>query len=193
MCRRVGERVCTSDKCPAVKRQQPPGVHGTKGYRRLTEFGTQMREKQKTKYLYGVMEKQFSGYYEKAASKSGNTAEFFLQLLERRLDNVIFRMGFARTRAQARQLVGHGFVLINGKRVTIPSYQVRAGEVITLKPSVKGSALWKSISAGRQGTTATSWLSVDEKALEGKVTGFPAHDDFPPNINMTLVVEFYSR
>lgn len=192
MCRRSGERVCTSDKCPAVRRQQPPGVHGPKGYRRLTEYGTQMREKQKAKYLYGVMEKQFSRYYEEATRKTGNTADLFLQSLEYRLDNVVYRLGFAKTRAQARQMVGHGFVTVNGKRVNIPSFRVRVGNVIAMKSQMQGSALWKSITTGRQ-QTPVSWLSVEAEKLSGKVTGSPVREDFPANINMTLVVEFYSR
>src|SRR3989338_563366 len=141
MCRRTGERLCNHDKCPSLRRQSPPGVHGPKGYPRLTEFGGQLREKQKAKYVYGVMERQFRRYYDTAQSQPGNTAENFLKFLELRLDNVAFRMGLAKTRAAARQLVAHGWILVNGRRVDIPSFQVRVGNVIGVKSTAKTSPI----------------------------------------------------
>jgi len=193
MCRRVGERLCSSEKCPAGKRQQPPGVHGPKGYQRLTEFGTQLREKQKAKFTYGVMDRQLRRYYEEAIRRTGNTAENFLRVLERRLDNVVFRLGLAKTRQQARQIVNHGWVNVNGKRVTIPSYQIKIGDVISLKEKAKGSALLKQTTGQRQKTDMPSWLIVDEKKLEGKIVSLPNKDEFPANLNATLIVEYYSR
>lgn len=190
-CRRLGERVCTSDKCPALRRQTPPGVHGPKGYGKLTEYGTQLREKQKAKYVYGIMERQFRRYYETAIRQTGNTSELFLQHLERRLDNVVYRLGMAKTRADARQLVTHGWVLVNGKRVDIPSYETKVGESISLKPKAAGHVRFASLQGAQQATT--SWLATADDRLSGKITALPSKDDFPGNLNMTLVVEFYSR
>jgi small subunit ribosomal protein S4 len=158
----------------------------------LTEYGTQLKEKQKAKYLYGVMERQFRRYYEKSMSQTGNTAENFLVNLERRLDNVVYRMGFAKTRAAARQLVSHGWITVNGKSVNIPSYSVRVGEVIALKPNTKGTPIGETI-AKQPAQSLPSWLTVDSAALSGKVSSQPTKEDFPQNLNMTLVVEFYSR
>lgn len=191
MCRRVGERLCTTDRCPVSRRHAPPGVHGPKGYGKLTEFGTQLREKQKAKYIYGVMERQFRSYYDKAVNQTGNTAENFLKALERRLDNVVYRMGYAKTRAAARQLVSHGLVTVDGRRVTIPSFQVKTGHVVSLTAKAKKSPVGEAIAKSQPQTP--SWVAVDTKELTGKVLGFPQKDDFPQNVNMTLVVEFYSR
>ena len=193
LCRRLGERVCTSEKCPVMRRAYPPGVHGPKGYGRVTEYGTQLREKQKAKYTYGVMERQFRRYYEQALSQTGNTAEIFLQQLERRLDNVVWRLGFARSRQEARQLVSHGWVLVNGQRVNIPSYIVKVGETISLKKEAKNSARLKAIGEYTQARTPVSWLMFEDANLSGKVMSLPSQNDFPKNINMTLVVEYYSR
>lgn len=193
LCRRLGERVCTSEKCPVMRRAYPPGVHGPKGYGRVTEYGSQLKEKQKAKYTYGVMERQFRRYYEQALSQTGNTAELFLQQLERRLDNVVFRLGLARSRSEARQLVNHGWILVNSKRVNIPSYIVRIGETISLKKDAKNTARLKAIEELVQTRTPMSWLVMDTSNLSGKILSLPGKDDFPQNINMTLVVEFYSR
>jgi len=193
MCRRIGERLCTSEKCPVMRRPYPPGVHGPKGYGRQTEFGTQLREKQKVKYVYGVMERQFRRYYDDATRREGNTAELFLQGLERRLDNVVYRLGFARSREEARQMVNHGWVRVNGRRVDIPSYAVKVDQVIALKPEAKRSPRWQQIQQAGRPADAPSWLSRNPEALEGKVLALPEPADFPHNLNMTLVVEFYSR
>lgn len=193
MCRRIGERVCSAEKCPVSRRPTPPGVHGPKGYGRKTEFGTQLTEKQKVKYVYGVLERQFRRYYEEAQRRPGNTAELFLQLLERRLDNVVFRLGMARSRAEARQIVSHGWVTINGKRVDIPSYIVKTGETVALKPAAHKSSRWQEIIKSRSTTELPSWLGHSSEDRTGKVLGLPVPTDFPQNLNMTLVVEFYSR
>lgn len=195
MCRRIGERLCDSQKCPVLRRPTPPGVHGPKGYGRQTEFGTQLREKQKVKYVYGVLERQFRRYYATAVRRPGNTAELFLQQLECRLDNVVYRLGFARTRAEARQMVGHGWISVNGKRVDIPSYTVRVGEIVSLKAGTQDSVRVREIMKQRKDQSAIQrrWLTSDAGALEGRVLNLPLRDDFPSNLNMTLVVEFYSR
>ncbi len=192
MCRRVGERICGSDKCPVSRRQSPPGVHGPKGYPRLTEYGTQLREKQKAKYVYGVMERQFRNYFDRALSQTGNTAENFLRTLEGRLDNAVYRGGLAKTRPAARQMVSHGWVCVNGKRVNIPSYQVRTNDVITLKKGAAQTALGQQVTK-QPPATMPSWLSLDASGPSVKVVGMPTKDDYPQNLNMTLVVEFYSR
>jgi len=191
MCRRIGERLCSNEHCPVTKRHAPPGAHGPKGYGKLTEYGTQLREKQKAKYIYGVMEKQFRKYYDRATNQTGNTAENFLRNLEIRLDNVVFRSGFAKTRAAARQMVSHGWVTVNGKKVNIPSYEIKTGDVIALKKSTKKTEATQSDEVVI--STTPSWLSVDLANSTGKVTGAPVADDYPKNLNMTLVVEFYSR
>ena len=193
MCRRIGERLCTSAKCPVMRRPYPPGVHRPKGYGRQTEYGTQLREKQKVKYIYGIMERQFRRYYADATTREGNTSELFMQGLERRLDNVIYRLGFARSREEARQMVSHGWVRVNGRRVDIPSYAVKAGQAVALKADAKHSARWQQIQAAGRPADAPSWLARSGEALEGKVLALPAPADFPQNVNMTLVVEFYSR
>lgn len=193
MCRRTGERLCSSNRCPALRRNQPPGAHGPKGYRRLTEYGGQLKEKQKVRFMYGLMERQFRNYYKQSAQAEGNTADLIWTNLERRLDNVVYRLGFAKTRQQARQMVNHGWVLVNGKRVDIPSYQVVVGDVVALKKAAKDSNMWKFINEDKNSEPAPQWLSIDINNLEGKVLALPKAEDFPANVNMTLVVEYYSR
>ena len=193
MCRRTGEKLCSSNRCPSTRRNQPPGVHGPKGFRRLTEFGNQLKEKQKARFMYGVMEKQFRKYYESSSKSQGNTAEGMWQNLETRLDNVVFRLGFAKSRAQARQIVSHGWVVVNGKRVNIPSFHVKVGDTVAMKAGAKNSDLWKKVTEQGGADTTPQWLSIDINNLEGKVLALPKAEDFPANVNMTLVVEYYSR
>ena len=193
ICRRLGERVCTSERCPVSRRPYPPGVHGPKGYGRTSEYGTQLKEKQKAKYTYGVMERQFRRYFEDAAGRTGNTAELFFQNLERRLDNVVYRLGFARSRPEARQMVNHGWVRVNGKRVDIPSVMTKAGDTVSLKTGAERSTRWQEIEKRQTPVAALSWLAIGTEPRSGKVLSLPVADDFPKNINMTLVVEFYSR
>ena len=191
MCRRIGERLCNNDRCPVTRRHSPPGTHGVKGYGKLTEYGTQLREKQKAKYMYGIMEKQFRNYFEKALHQTGNTTDNFLRALELRLDNAVFRSGFAKTRAAARQLVSHGWGLVNGQPGTIPSYQLVQDDEISLSKKAKKSALAESTQ--KNSITPPSWLAVDTAELTSKVVSLPLTDDYPKNLNMTLIVEFYSR
>lgn len=193
MCRRTGERLCSTSKCPTTRRNQPPGVHGPKGYRRLTEFGGQLKEKQKARFMYGVMESQFRKYYETALTAPGNTAELILQHLERRLDNVVYRLGLAKTRTQARQMVNHGWVTVNGQRVDIPSFEVKVGAVVALKKGAKDSKMLKIATENGRQEPVPQWLSIDINNLEGKVLAMPTSEDYPANVNMTLVVEYYSR
>ena len=158
--------------------------------RKLTEYGTQLREKQKARFVYGVQEKQFHKLYEEATRKEGVTGILLLQYLERRLDNVIYRLGFGATRRQARQIVSHGHILINGKRVNIASYRVKQGDVITVKENSKELAIIKE-SVGQK--TVPGWLSLEEGALTAKVLENPGRDAVDFEINEAMIIEFYSR
>ena len=168
----------------------PPGVHGPKGSRGGSQFGKQLREKQKVKRMYGLLEKQFRKYVDEALKRRGNTGELLLTLLERRLDNVLYRMGFAPTRASARQVVGHGHVLVDGKNVNIPSYQLKPGQTVTL--TAKGAAIPAVKKALEdEGRKTPSWLA--RKAIVGKVESLPKRDDITEPVSEQDIVEFYSR
>ena len=158
--------------------------------RKLTEYGTQQREKQKVKFVYGVMEKQFYKLYEEATRKEGVTGELLLQYLERRLDNVVYRLGFGTTRRQARQIVSHGHVLINGKRVNIASYRVKQGDVISVKEDSKEISVIKE-SVGQK--SVPGWLSLEESTLTAKVLENPGRDAVDFDVNESMIIEFYSR
>lgn len=158
--------------------------------RKLTEYGTQMREKQKARFVYGVMEKQFYKLYEEATRKEGVTGELLLQYLERRLDNVVYRLGFGATRRQARQIVSHGHVLINGKRVNIASYRVKQGDVISVKEDSKEISIIKE-SVGQK--SVPGWLSLEESTLTAKVLENPGRDSVDFDVNESMIIEFYSR
>jgi small subunit ribosomal protein S4 len=167
----------------------PPGVHGPKGTRQPSQYGRQLREKQKTKRMYGLMEKQFRGYVDQALLTKGNTGEKLLSLLEKRLDNVIFRLGFAPTRPSARQLVGHRHVMVNGKIVNIPSYQVRIGDSVSLR--TKGAEIPSVKKNLQEEVKIPGW--VKRKAVVGKIVRQPTADDVPEPISTQDIVEFYSR
>ena len=170
-----------------------PGQHGKISGQRLSDYGTQLREKQKMKRTYGLLERQFRRYYSTAASRPGNTGEILLGLLESRLDNVVYRMGFGSTRAEARQLVSHCAILVNGKKCNIPSYTVKAGDVIAVREGAKKQVrIVEALElAGQNGFPA--WVSVDAKKMEGTFKNVPARDEIAPDINESLVVELYSR
>jgi len=183
---------CATDKCSYERNQYPPGQHG-QGRIRVSEYGQQLREKQKVKRLYGLLEKQFRGYYTAANNQKGNTGENLLALLERRLDNTVFRLGFGGTRSEARQLVSHRHFLVNGKRVDIPSYQVRPGDVIVLQEKSQKVAriqenLERSLNRPRM-----SWLEVNESTFTGTVLGLPVRSELTLPIQENLIVELYSR
>ena len=170
-----------------------PGVHGARRGR-LSDYGLQLREKQKVRRMYGVLEKQFRNYYKKAASLKGNTGENLLSLLEKRLDNVVYRMGFGSTRAEARQLVSHKSVLVNGIIVNIASYQVYADDVISIKEKSKSQIRIKdSLAISDQLGSVSSWVTVDSKKMEGIFKSIPERMDLPSDINESLVVELYSK
>ena len=186
-----GDR-CYTDKCAIERRPYPPGQHGQNRVK-FSEYGVQLREKQKVKRIYGVLERQFRLYYERASRKKGKTGEILLQLLEQRLDNVVFRMGFADTRAEARQLVRHSHVTVNGRKVNIPSYQVRVGDRIAIREKSRNiERIRQSLEAvDRRGIP--SWLEVDKEKFEGVVKGVPVREELTLPIQEQLIVELYSK
>ncbi|MCU7798582.1 MAG: 30S ribosomal protein S4 [gamma proteobacterium symbiont of Lucinoma myriamae] len=172
--------------------EQPPGVHGA-GRGRLSDFGLQLREKQKVKRIYGVLEKQFRNYYKKASGQKGATGENLLQLLEQRLDNVVYRMGFGSTRAEARQLVGHKAIMVNGQTVNVASFTCNAGDVVSIREKAKKQQRVKdALELGKQ-REPSEWISVDEKAMEGTFKSVPERSDLPTEIQENLIVELYSK
>ncbi len=199
MCRREGVSLCGRDRCAAKRRPTTPGVHGPAkisgggGKSRLSSYGTQLREKQKAKRLYNVMERQFRRYVEEASRNRGNTSESLVQLLEMRLDNVVYRLGWAKTRRQARQIVGHGFVRVNEKTVDIPSFRARVGDVVSIKETKKEKGIVKSMNQLVEKHETPSWLVFDRSLWTGKVTGIPQGEELRQVFDPTLIVEFYSR
>ena len=163
------------------------------GRRKQSEYAVQLNEKQKAKFIYGVLEKQFRHYYEEASKTRGVTGETLLQLLERRLDNVVYRLGFANTRREARQMVNHGHITVNGKRVDIPSYQVSPGEVISIREKSRGSEHAKQILEKNAATMIPKWLELNRETLQGKVVALSERSDIDFDINETLIVELYSK
>lgn len=199
LCRREGGKLflkgdkCYNGKCPFEKRPVAPGAHGLAAARKkVSEYGKQLREKQKVKRIYGVQEGQFRAYYEKADRMKGITGENMLSLLERRLDNVIYRMGIGASRSQARQLVNHGHFLVNGKKVNIPSFVIKAGDVITVKESKASNKYFEAIKAMKVGVMP-KWLEFNPEKLEGKILALPTREDIDSQISEHMIVELYSK
>ena len=198
ICRREGQKLflkgcrCYSDKCSVTRRNYAPGQHGQKRAK-LSEYGTQLREKQKTKSYYGVGEKQFRGYFEMASNKKGITGENLLQILESRLDNVVYRLGFGASRAQARQLVNHGQFAVNGQRVDIPSYLVKAGDVITVRENKKENGAIKANIEANSARPVPAWLELNNETLSGKVVRLASREDVDIPVEEHLIVELYSK
>ncbi len=190
-CRRARTQLCQSKHCAVDRRPYPPGEHG-RGRVRESDYQIQLREKQKLRTMYGVLEKQFRRYYEESARRSGITGETLLQMLEQRLDNVVWRSGLAATRPQARQLVNHGHFRVNGKKVDIPSYQVSPGEVITIKDRSKDLIVIQH-SVDTQDRLVPDWLSVSADERKITVNGRPRRDQIDTDINEQLIVELYSK
>ena len=186
-----GDR-CYTDKCAIDRRHYPPGQHGQRRSK-ASDYGSQLREKQKVRRIYGVLEKQFSGYFEKAERQKGVTGTNLLVLLERRLDNVIYRMGFANSRSQARQLVRHNLILVNGNKVNLPSYLVRKGDLIQATTKGRNLPLIKDAmeAVARRGTPA--WLEFNKDEAKGRVIMFPSREDITMPIQEHLIVELYSK
>jgi len=198
-CRREGEKLflkaekCFTEKCAIEKRNYPPGQHGQRRASRLSDYGVQLREKQKLRRMYGVLEKQFRSYYAEADRKKGITGENLLQMLESRLDNVAYKMGLGGSRTEARQIVKHNSILVNGKRVNIPSYQVQPGDSISVADKSKDQLRIKSALEAADERGLPEWLEVDVKKLTGIFKNRPERDDLPSTINESLVVELYSK
>ena len=198
-CRREGEKLflkgekCFTDKCPVERRAYAPGQHGQKSGARMSDYGKQLREKQKVRHIYGLLERQFRGTYAEASRSKGVTGERLLQLLEARLDSVVYRMGFGASRAEARQLVRHNAITVNGKRVNIPSYEVRPGEVIEVASKMKEQLRVKAAAEAAASRNIPEWLEVDTKGLKGTFKALPARADLPSTINESLIIELYSK
>lgn len=199
LCRRAGEKLmlkgerCNTAKCAMVKRNYAPGFHGPKNKRRLTEYGEQLNEKQKAKRQYNMLEKQFRLTFEKAQKQAGNTVDNFLALLEMRLDNVIYRLGYASSRAQARQMVSHGLFTVNGITVDIPSYSVKTGEVIKIKANKSNAKIFKNINETLKKKEVPGWLNLDTKENTGKVLHKPEAKVINPSFNVQMIIEYYSK
>jgi small subunit ribosomal protein S4 len=197
-CRREGEKLflkgekCFTDKCAIERRNYPPGQHGQKNTR-LSGYGVQLREKQKVRRIYGLLERQFRKIYHEAEQKKGITGENLLQLLESRLDTVTYRMGFGSSRTEARQIVRHNGILVNGRRVNMPSFVCRPGDVIEIAGKAKQQLRIKGASEAAEGRGFPEWLEVDAKALKGKFKARPQRTELPSTINESLVVELYSK
>ena len=198
LCRREGMKLflkgakCYTKKCPFERRPTPPGQHGVRR-RKVSEFGLQLREKQKMRRIYSVHERQFKNYFDNAERRPGVTGENLLRLLETRLDNVVYRMGFASSRAQARQLVSHGHFTINGRSTTVPSHQVGEGDRVEVRPASRKAEYFKAAADALRSAQRPDWVTVDPEKMTGSVTALPRRDQMPLELNEQLVVEYYSR
>lgn len=200
-CRRIGEKLflkgdrCYSPKCGVERRRHPPGDTGTRRPRRPTDWALQLREKQKARFTYGVLERQFSNYFAAARENPGVTGEVLLQLLERRLDNVVYRLSFADSRRQGRQMVNHGHFSVNGRKLDIPSYQVQPDDVVTWRRVTNDTmpGFVETLTDGIPKRPVPSWLRLEPDALKGEVTSLPEPSDIDSGIDVRLIVEFYSR
>ncbi|HJA59191.1 MAG TPA: 30S ribosomal protein S4 [Firmicutes bacterium] len=200
LCRREGTKLflkgdrCFSDKCSVSRRAQAPGQHGVgTGRKRVKEYGLQLREKQKAKRYYGILEKQFKNYFVKADKKEGQTGENLLTMIERRLDNVVYRMGMADSRREARQLVRHGHFRVNGRKVDIPSYITKKGDVITLREQSRKSPKIKMLVENISARSVPAWISMDKENIQATITALPVRTDIDFPIEEHLIVELYSK
>jgi small subunit ribosomal protein S4 len=199
LCRRERQKLflkgtkCFTEKCPVERRGFPPGQHGQSRRTKVSEYGVQLREKQKVRRMYGLMEAQFRNYFARALQQTGRTGETLVKLLERRLDNVVFRMGFAPSRKAARQLITHGHFQVNSHPVDIPSYLLRAGDVIQVREKSKKLEVMHSSIKRMKDTAMLPWLSLDKAAMTGTFLSVPERADIPLNANEQLIVELYSK
>jgi small subunit ribosomal protein S4 len=198
LCRREGEKLflkgekCYTDKCAIERRSYAPGQHGQKNLRK-SDYATQLREKQKVRRIYGVLERQFRSVYHEADRRRGITGENLLQVLESRLDTVCYRMGFGASRAEARQIVRHNGIFVNGRRVNIPSYRVRPGDVVEVAATAKAQLRIKGATEAAESRGFPEWIEVDLKDLKGTFKALPQRSELPPTINESLVIELYSK
>ncbi len=201
LCRREGEKLflkgerCFTPKCAIEKRNQPPGQHGaSRTFRKKpSDYGIQLREKQKARRIYGVLERQFRRYYADASRRSGVTGAVLLQYLEARLDNVVFRLGFATSRRQARQLISHGHITVNGKKVTIASFLVKPNDQIAVAQGSRKTAYFADLEKGLKSARTPGWLAVDARQLSGSVMSLPTREQIDTPVKEQLIIEFYSR
>lgn len=199
LCRREGIRLylkgerCYTDKCAIERRAYVPGEHGRDRRMKETPYGTQLREKQKARRIYGILEGQFRNYFHKAERKKGVTGEILLQLLETRLDNIVYRLGVATSRPAARQLVRHGHIEVNGRCVDIPSYQVRVGDSVRIREKSRSVSTIKQAVENRRRTEMQAWLDFDDKKMEGRLNQIPSRESIPVPIQEQLIVELYSK
>ncbi len=201
LCRREGQKLflkgerCLTPKCAIESRNFPPGDHGRKATfrRKMSDFGTQLREKQKARRVYGVMEKQFRRYFQEASRRAGLTGATLLSLLECRLDNVVYRLGFADSRSQARQLVRHGHFMVNGTKTDIPSFQVNVGDVIAVRTNSRAITYFRDRSQMMQGRNVPGWLNISLAEMSGSMVAAPGREDIEIPLNEQLIVEYYSR
>lgn len=198
-CRRAGEKLflkgdrCFGQKCAMIRKPYPPGIHGKTYKRRASEYGLQLIEKQKIRYAYGISEKQFKGYFKKIVSQKVNKEDFLAQQLEGRLDNVVFRLGLAKSRKLARQIVNHGHILVNKRKVDIPSYQVKKGDIIKIREKSKKSNLFNNLKITLKKYEAPKWISLDREKLEGEIKRDPILDDLDKIGKISMIIEYYSR
>jgi len=198
LCRREGMKLflkgdrCYTDKCAFERRKYPPGQHGMRRAK-ISDYGLQLREKQKLKRIYGVLERQFKRYFEEAQRKKGVTGELLIQFLERRLDNVVYRMGFGVSRRQARQLVNHGHIMVNGRVVDIPSYRVKPGDVIEVKPESRNIPFIEENLSKAQQRGIVEWIHVEPEAFKGTFVRIPERHEIPIEVEEHLIVELYSK
>ena len=194
MCRRLGMSVCGREKCALKRKPYPPGVHGKSFRRGLSEFGQQLKEKQKVKFLYGLRETQFRNYIDKAvAQRATPSGEAIIRNLEMRLDNVIYRLGLAPTRAGARQMVNHGHIMVNGKRVNIPSYQLKVGDAVNIRLGSLQKGVFMNLAMALKKYAPPGWLELDKTSYAGKVIAYPSTDALIRSYNLSSIVEYYSR
>ncbi len=199
LCRRERQKLflkgikCYTEKCPVEKRNYPPGQHGLSRRQKISEYGIQLREKQKVRRMYGVLERQFRNYYEKALKQPGKTGETLVKILERRFDNVVYRLGLAPSRKAARQLIRHRHFSVNGRIVDIPSYLIRPGDIIEAKPQSKKLDVIHNSMKRMKDTAMLPWLSLDKASVSGTFLNVPEREDIPLNANEQLIVELYSK
>ncbi|MFH1551477.1 MAG: 30S ribosomal protein S4 [bacterium] len=198
-CRRVGQKLflkgerCFGQKCAMIRRPYAPGVHGKNQRRRISEYGQQLAEKQKVRNTYGISEKQFKKYFKEIVGQKGNKEDLLVQKIESRLDNVIFRLGWTQSRRLARQIVGHGHIMVNGRKVDIPSYHVKKDDVIKIKEKSKKSSLFQDLKMILKKYDTPVWLLLDKEKIEGKVQGQPKADDMGKIGEISMIIEYYSR
>jgi small subunit ribosomal protein S4 len=198
-CRRAGQKLflkgerCFGQKCPMTRRPYPPGIHGKSLRRRVSEYGKQLIEKQKIRYSYGISEKQMKNYSAKIINRKGDKEELFINLLEKRLDNVVFRLGWSPSRKNARQLVSHGHILVNGRKTNIPSYQVKKGDMIKIKQQSLAKGPFSDLKTSLKKYQTPEWLSLDKEKMEGEIKSHPKKEDMEKISDISMIIEYYSR